>query len=104
MNYFRFFIYQFILFSAVIVSNFYLDQYISTPFTAIDLIAIVIGILIFVLVVYLITKFYKNSNSIRLRNKILLSIPAVILAILLIGLLTKEISVLNLKLVFHYFH
>ncbi len=87
MSHVRFLIYQFIFCNTFFIINFYLDKYISKPFTRVDLIATCINILIVTLLVILSNKLYKPFKSIRLRNKILLSIPAVILAILFIGLL-----------------
>jgi hypothetical protein len=92
MSYLKIFIYQFILFSTAIAINFYSDKYISKPFTHIDLIAICLTALIFIPIANLIiVKMLKHLDGIRLRNLILLSIPAFILAILFIGLLTGQI-------------
>lgn len=87
MNHFKFFIYQFILFSTAFLANIYFNKYISPPFTRVDLIAICTFLIIFIVSFVLIDKLYKRFRSIRLLNKILLSIPAFILAIVLIGLL-----------------
>ncbi|KWW21943.1 hypothetical protein AS888_05540 [Peribacillus simplex] len=89
MNYVRFCVYQFILFSAIFVINIPLDKYIGKPFTSVDLLAICISIF-FILIVYgVINKIYSRFENIRLRNKILISIPIVILSILFIGILEQ---------------
>ncbi|PUB04678.1 hypothetical protein C8K15_1532 [Paenisporosarcina sp. OV554] len=89
MNYVRFFIYQFIIFSALFVINIPFGKYISKPFTSVDLIAICIKLLIIVIVYRVLKKIYRRFENIRLRNKILISIPIVILSILFIGLLEQ---------------
>jgi len=77
----RFFIYQFILFIALLLLNIYSDPYISKPFSLVDLIAICITAPIFILLISLIGKLYIRFNT-RLRNKVLFSITAFILAII----------------------
>ncbi|TXL65686.1 hypothetical protein FHP05_06065 [Cerasibacillus terrae] len=86
MNWVRFFIYQFILFIALLLLNVYSDSYISKPFTRVDLIAICISTPIFVLIVVLIGKLYMRFKT-KLRNKILLSITAFVLAIICIAII-----------------
>lgn len=89
MNYVRFCTYQFILFSALFLINIPLDRYISKPFTAVDLIAICMGLAILLIVYLLVNKIYKRFDNIRLRNRILMTIPTIILSILFIGLLEQ---------------
>lgn len=87
MKRFKFFVFQSILFSVLFVFNFYFNEYISPPFTAIDLIATCIYVLFAILVWKTIARFYKYFSDIRFLNKVLLSIPAFILAIFLGGFL-----------------
>ncbi|KIV56492.1 hypothetical protein AM501_04390 [Aneurinibacillus migulanus] len=87
MNQFKFFIYQFLLFIIVLVSNVYSDEYISKPFSYIDFIVMSITLPIHALIFFLIFKIYRHFKTVRLRNKILLSITAFIFAVLFIGLL-----------------
>ncbi len=90
MNYYlRFFIYQFILFCTLFVINIVFDSYIGKPFTRVDLIAICIFIPVGIIIFSVIDKLYKQFKAIRLRNKILISIPTFILSILFIGLLEQ---------------
>jgi cell division protein FtsX len=76
----------------MILTNFYLDSYISKPFTYTDLIAIIIGVAILILSFNLYNKFRKHLKPIRLFNKILLSALAIIIAIIIIGVLTGEME------------
>lgn len=85
MKHFTFFIFQSVLFSLFFVVNFYFDEYISPPFTRIDLIASCIFLLLAMLVSKPIIHFYRHFSTIRLRIKFLLSIPAFISATLLGG-------------------
>lgn len=78
MNYFRFFVFQSILFSVFFVLNFYFNEYISPPFTRVDLTATCIFVLLSILVSKPISKFYKHFSTIRFRIKVLFSIPAFI--------------------------
>jgi hypothetical protein len=87
MNYAKFLGYQFILVTGILVVNTYADRYISHPFTRVDLIAILISLPLFVLLVSLISLLYRRFNSIRLRNRILLTIAAFILAVVSIALM-----------------
>ncbi|MFK2825364.1 hypothetical protein QYG89_06640 [Bacillus sp. B190/17] len=87
MNHFRFFVCQLILFSAMFVANVYFDEYISPPFTRVDFIAICLSLPFFIIFFALIDKPYKRFQSIRLRYKIVLSILAFIMGVLLIGFL-----------------
>ncbi len=87
MNYVRFCMYQFILFSALFVINIPLDNSLGKPLTSVDLIAICISLLIMIIVYRVVNKIYRQFENIRLRNKILFSIPPLILSALFIGLL-----------------
>lgn len=77
MNLLKYFGLQFILFSVLILTNFYLDGYISKPFTRTDLIAIVIGVAILILCLSLYTQLKKRLKPIRVFNKIFFTILAV---------------------------
>ncbi|MCK1997418.1 hypothetical protein MPH47_09300 [Psychrobacillus psychrodurans] len=87
MNYVKFCIYQFILFLALFVITIIFDHFISKPFTSVDLIAMCISLLIGIIGYRLVSKIYRQFENIRLRNKILISIPAFILLLLFAGLL-----------------
>lgn len=88
----KFFIYQIILFSLFFGFNSVLDLYISKPFTWVDFAAICISLLWAVLIFITADKLYEKLDAIRLRNKVFLSIPALILAIFLIVLLNELFS------------
>ncbi|KAF0820924.1 hypothetical protein KIS4809_0451 [Bacillus sp. ZZV12-4809] len=81
MLYIKFCLYQFVLFSALLVLNFILDQYISRPFTRVDLIAICISVPVLIIGFIVINKLHRHFEDIRLRNKILIAIPIFILSI-----------------------
>ncbi|KAA0549804.1 hypothetical protein FZW96_00170 [Bacillus sp. BGMRC 2118] len=90
MHYVLYFVIQFSLFSVLVLANFYLDDYISKPFTLTDGIATVIAIGIALAMVW----FHGLKSRIKplsRLSRIGLSIVAITLAILLIGLLTNQI-------------
>lgn len=89
MNYVRFCICQFILFSVLFVINISLDKYISKPFTRVDLVAIGLSVPIIIIVYSVANKLYRRFEIIRLRNKILISILTFIISILFIGFLEQ---------------
>jgi hypothetical protein len=91
MNLIKYLGIQLILFSVIILASFYLDPYINKPFTSTDLIAIIIGIAILV-VVFNFNKLKKGLKPIRTFNKILLSVIAIVIAIIVIGVLTGEMQ------------
>ncbi|OCA90319.1 hypothetical protein A8F95_21250 [Bacillus wudalianchiensis] len=86
MKHFKFFVFQSILFSVFFVFNFYFNEYISPPFTGVDLIATCMFVLLAILVWKPIDRFYTHFSDIRFRVKVLLSIPSFILASLLGGI------------------
>ncbi|PYZ96649.1 hypothetical protein CR205_13190 [Alteribacter lacisalsi] len=75
----KFIVYQFILFTALILLNLYSDPYISRPFTHIDLIATCITAPVSIFLFSLVFKMYGSLNT-RFRNKILLSVTGFLLA------------------------
>ncbi|MCT2536428.1 hypothetical protein NC661_03785 [Aquibacillus koreensis] len=91
MNLIKYLGVQLILFSVIILASFYLDPYINKPFTSTDLIAIIIGITILV-VVFNFNKLKKGLKPIPTYNKILLSVIAFVIAIIVIGVLTGEMQ------------
>ena len=92
MNLIKYLGIQFVLFGVIILTNFYLDSYISKPFTYTDLIAIVIGVAIIILSLNLYNKLKKRLRSIRLFNEILISVLAIIIATIFIGVVTGEMQ------------
>lgn len=92
MNYVRFCIYQFILFCILFVININFDKYISKPFHRVDLIAICISVPIIIIIFSVVGKVYRQFEAIRLRNKVLLSIPTFIISILFIGFLEHLVT------------
>lgn len=89
MIYFRFCFYQFFLFSTLFFMSINFDKYISKPFTRVDLIAICISVPILIILFVAVSKLYRRFEVIRLRNKILISIPIFIISVLLAGFLEQ---------------
>jgi cell division protein FtsX len=90
MNLIKYLGIQFVLFGVIILTNFYLDSYIRKPFTYTDLIAIIIGVTIIILSLNLYNRLKKRLKPIRLFNKIIISLLAIIIATIFIGVLTGE--------------
>lgn len=90
MNGIKYFFLQFVLFCIIILSGFFLDKYISKPFTYVDLLAIVITFPILMFFLKLSGKLKNRLTSMRSFNKILLSILAIIIATVFTGVLTGE--------------
>lgn len=91
MHYLKFLFYESILFSLLVIVNYYLDGYLNPPFTKDDLIASIISLSIFVVFFTLLGKLYKRFYTISLRNKILLSIPTFIIAGLITGIIMSHV-------------
>jgi hypothetical protein len=87
MTHFQFFASQFTLFSILFVFNIVMDDFISKPFTYVDVIAIVIGIPVIIIIFSLVSKTYKKFKSLKFRVKVILSIPAFVLSIMFVGFL-----------------
>lgn len=87
MKILKFIISQFLLFAILLVLNVILDQYISRPFTYIDLISVLIALPLYLLVFNLEFKMFKRFTAVRLRHKVLFSAIALILAFLAIAIL-----------------
>lgn len=85
MEHFKFFCFQTILLSTLFVLNYYFDAFISHPFTQVDFIAILIFLLLILIAFKPIMKVYKYFNTIRLRTKLLISVFAFVLSIVIGG-------------------
>jgi hypothetical protein len=92
LNLIKYFGIQFILFGVIILTGFYSRSYINKPFTFTDFIAIIIEVLILILVLNLNNKVKERLNPIRLFNRILLSVLAIIIATIVTGVLTGEMK------------
>jgi hypothetical protein len=92
MNLIKYLGIQCLLIGMIILTNFYLDSYISKPFTYTDLLAIIIGISILIPIFYLSDKLKKRLKSISLFNKISLSILAFFIVIIFTGIITEGIQ------------
>ncbi|PQD95603.1 hypothetical protein CYL18_06825 [Pradoshia eiseniae] len=92
MNLVKFFGLQFLLFGVVLLTNFYLDSYISKPFTFTDFIAIIIGLLIIIPVFILYGKLDKRLKPIPIFIVILLIILAMVFASIFTAFMTGEVQ------------
>jgi len=88
MNLVKFFGLHCLLFCVFILTNFYLDSYISKPFTYTDFIAIIIGLLIVIPVFILYGKLEKRLKPIP----IFIVISLIILAMFFASIFTAIIS------------
>lgn len=100
MKILKFLSYQFLLLIILLVSNAILDQYISTPFSYIDLIAILIALPLYLLIFYLEFRLFKRFAAVRLPYKIVLSAIAFIFAFILIGLVESVLFETTGKMLF----
>lgn len=81
-----------ILIIVFLLTNFYLDSYLSMPFTYTDLIAIIIVIPILILDFIFYDKLKKRLKPISLSKDILLLVLAIFIAIIITGILTGELQ------------
>ncbi|KEZ53089.1 hypothetical protein [Metabacillus indicus] len=91
MHYLKFLSYEFILFSLLVIVNYYFDDYLNPPFTEVDLVATIISLSIFVVFFTLLARLYKQFYTISLRKKILLSIPTFLIAGLITGIIMSHV-------------
>ncbi|KEZ50762.1 hypothetical protein [Metabacillus indicus] len=91
MHYLKFLSYEFILFSLLVIVNYYFDGYLNPPFTEVDLVATIISLSIFVVFFTLLARLYKQFYTISLRKKILLSIPTFLIAGLITGIIMSHV-------------
>lgn len=92
MNLIKYLVIQCLLIGMIILTNFYLDSYISKPFTYTDLLAIIIGISILILTLHLSNKLKKRLKSIPLFNKLAFSVLAFFIVIIFTGIITGGIQ------------
>jgi peptidoglycan/LPS O-acetylase OafA/YrhL len=81
----KFFLYQFLLLTALLLVNIYSDPYISKPFSIVDLIATIIVFPVYFLLISMFVKLYRRFNT-RSRNKIIVITLAFVAAIILLTL------------------
>ncbi|MCM2587809.1 hypothetical protein NDQ53_00640 [Rossellomorea marisflavi] len=80
MLYIRYMFYQSLLFTVIVIMNYYLDPYLTPPFTMVDVAAILVSLLV-LFVVMMVVKLYRPFKGLRYRTKFLLSVPAFLLTI-----------------------
>ncbi|WP_453993649.1 hypothetical protein [Bacillus nitroreducens] len=99
MNRTRFFIYQILLFTALLLLNLFADSYISRPFSRVDLLAICITVPLAIVIVGLVIQLYKRFNM-RMRQKVLFLVMAFILAIIIITVIENIWFYINGEMIF----
>lgn len=82
MIHIKYIIYQYLMLLVFIIINYFSDPYISSQFTHVDFIALLILAPIYILFGTIVFRCYEHFEPINIRIKIWLSIPACILAIL----------------------
>ena len=92
MNLIKYFSIQCTLFGIILLTNFYIGDYIGKPFTYIDLMAILCEITILILVFSLSDKLKSFIKPPTVLNKILLSVFAFIISFTFIGIIIGEIQ------------
>lgn len=81
MVYLRYVFYQSLLFTVIVIMNYYLDPYLTPPFTMVDATAILVSLLVLFVVMTVVVKLYRPFKGVRYRTKFFLSVPAFLLAI-----------------------
>lgn len=92
MHYLKFFIYQFLLFTAAIVLDVYFGASHREPFSLVSILKTVIIVLLAMSTFGWGDKLNNQVSKIRLRDKLLLSLLAVALATLFGSLIIEEIT------------
>jgi hypothetical protein len=88
-----FFLFQMILFTILLTINYFVDQYVSSPYDSGDLFGIGEMLLLFIPLALIAEKVYKRFTVISFSHKLLISIPALAGAILITGLALGQIQV-----------
>ncbi|PEJ56700.1 hypothetical protein CN692_16190 [Bacillus sp. AFS002410] len=90
MNLIKYFVTQLMFCGVVFLTGYYLDSYISKPYTIIDLIALIIGLVIY----YIIFTFYEKAKKglKPVRFEILFTVITILIAAIIIGVLTGEVK------------
>ncbi|WP_430489129.1 hypothetical protein [Rossellomorea marisflavi] len=81
MLYLRYVFYQSLLFTVIVIMNYYLDPYLTPPFTMVDATAILVSLLVLFVVMTVVVNLYRPFKGVRYRTKFFLSVPAFLLAI-----------------------
>lgn len=81
MLYIRYMFYQSLLFTVIVIMNYYLDPYLTPPFTIVDATAILVSLSALFVVMLVVVKLYRPFKGLRYRTKFLLSVPAFLLTI-----------------------
>ncbi|MFP7442456.1 hypothetical protein SFC50_02015 [Bacillus infantis] len=88
-----FFLFQMFLFTILLTINYFVDQYVSSPYDSGDLFGIGEMLLLFIPLALLAEKVYKQFTDFRFSHKVLLSIPALAAAVLISGVALAQIQI-----------
>ncbi len=88
-----FLLFQMFLFTILLTFNYFVDQFISSPFNSDDLFGIGEMLLLFIPLALLAEKVYKQFTDFRFSQKVLLSIPALAAAVLISGVALGQIQI-----------
>ncbi|MEF7562432.1 hypothetical protein V4V35_05470 [Bacillus infantis] len=88
-----FFLFQMILFTILLTINYFVDQYVSSPYDSGDLFGIGEMLLLFIPLALLAEKVYKQFTDFHFSHKVLISIPALAGAILITGLALGQLQI-----------
>lgn len=87
--YIKFLFYESIIFISFFILNFYQNKSLGPPFTKTDLIAILISLPTYMFLFILSVKWFARFDTISIKNKILVSILAIIISGFITGFIMK---------------
>ncbi|PGS45911.1 hypothetical protein [Bacillus sp. AFS041924] len=90
MNLIKYFITQLMFCGVVFLTASCLESYISKPFTIIDLMVLIIGLLIYYIIFSLYNKAKKGLKPVR--YEILFTVLTILIAAIFVGVLTGEVK------------
>lgn len=93
MYYFKFLFYEFILFSLIIVVNYFYDINFGPPFTKVDVIASIICLPVLGYLFFFVIKLFKRFDNILLKDKIILSILTFTITVLVNGIIFSSFGI-----------
>lgn len=85
--YLKFIVYHFLIFIVMIVFAYYWGDYLSPPFTFVDLLAGIVGLTIFRILFGLISKVFQQFDTISSFKKVILTIMSFICSVLVVGII-----------------
>ncbi|AIF42850.1 hypothetical protein [Virgibacillus sp. SK37] len=86
MRYITFLFFEAVIFSGIILVQFFLGAYIGAPFSVIDIIAGIMTFFLLGVLFYLLILLFQKMQSLSTKVKIILSIPCFLLTALGLGI------------------